>query len=226
MFFPRRIAATFAALAALACASSAAADGGSSGASASSATRAGAGSRSGIGLVDEAERWLTAATAGPTVASEPADHGNAKASTTAERAAPTTEVDRAFVDFSPFASVVARDWHGAVKVVGDRTMLVDDLRPTASNRMVMGRLATDARLSLFAQAGVGEWRIDPAMFPNARSYSEMAGQVGVGFDLRLPRNLRVASEAQYTMLYRDLHYTADEVAPRILAFVVAIDGRF
>ncbi len=105
-------------------------------------------------------------------------------------------------------------------------MLVDDLRPTASNRMVVARLATDARLSTFVQVGAGEWRIDTAMFPNARSYSEVAGQVGTGFELHLPRGLRIAGEAQYTALYRDLHYTSDEVAPRILAFVVAVDGRF
>jgi hypothetical protein len=113
-----------------------------------------------------------------------------------------------------------------MKLAGDRTLLVDDLRPTASNRLVIARLATDARLTTFVQLGVGEWRIDPAMFPNARSYSEVAGQVSAGFELRMRAGLRVAGEAQYTALYRDLHYTSDEVAPRIAAFVVAIDGRF
>ena len=57
------------------------------------------------------------------------------------------------------------------------------------------------------QLGVGEWRIDPAMFPNARSYSEVAGQVSAGFELRLPSGLRVAGEAPYTALYHDLHYS-------------------
>lgn len=181
------------------------------------------------GIVGEAQRWLTAATAGPTVASEPTRGGVGKeTSTTAERLAPkTTDADKPFVDFSsPNLALVARDWRGSLKLVGHRTMLVDDLRPTASNRLVVARLATDARLSTFVQVGVGEWRIDPAMFPSVGSYSEMAGQLGMGFDLRLPHGLRVAGEAQYTALYRDLHYTPDEVAPRILAFVVAIDGRF
>jgi hypothetical protein len=186
------------------------------------------------GLMGEAERWLRAATAGPTVASDPTTHGvAAERSTTAEWHVAGNGPDEAAVEGKPFfdlalpnASIVARDWRGSMKIVGDRTLLVDDLRPTASNRMVVGRLATDARLTTFVQAGVGEWRIDTAMFPNARSYSEVAGQVGGGFELRLSPRCRVAGEAQYTALYRDLHYSSDEVAPRILAFVVAVDGRF
>jgi hypothetical protein len=130
-------------------------------------------------------------------------------------------------DLSPNASVVARDWRGSMKIIGARTMLVDDLRPTASNRMVMGRVATNAaRISLFAQVGAGEWRIDTVMFPGAVSYSEVAGQLGGGFELRLTPTLRVASELQYTMLYRDLHYAAGEVAPRMTSFVVAAAGTF
>lgn len=174
------------------------------------------------GVVEEAERWLIAAQAGPAAASEPSNH---RASATAERAAPESAAQQPFVDFSPNATVVARDWGGSMKIVGGRTMLVDDLRPTASNRMLVARLATDARLTTFVQLGVGEWRIDPAMFPNARSYSETAGQIGTGFELRLTSNLRIAGEAQYTILQRDLHYTSDEVAPHMLAFFVAVAGR-
>lgn len=184
-------------------------------------------------LVGEAERWLTAATAGPTAASDPSNHGGIarEGASTAERdlAKPSSmgAEQQAFIDFSaPSLSVVARDWHGSMRLMGDRTLVLDDLRATASNRMVVTRLATDARLSTFVQVGVGEWRIDPAMFPTARSYSEMAGQLGTGFELRISSRTRIASEVTYTALYRDLHYTSDEVAPRILAFAVAIDGRF
>ena len=175
-------------------------------------------------VVDEAQRWLAAAYAGPTAASDPTSHGSSS-STTAERAAAAT-TQQPFVDFSPNASVVARDWSSSMKIVGERTMLLDETRPTASNRMLMGRLATDARLTAFAQVGVGEWRIDPVMFPTARSYSEMAGQIGSGFELRLRPNLRVGGEVQYTILYHDMRYTPDEVAPRMLAFFGAIQGRF
>jgi hypothetical protein len=179
------------------------------------------------GLVEEARRWLTAATSGPAALGE-ATTGS-PTSTTAERAEAATASPAAehkpFIDLSPSVSLVARDWRGSMKLAGP-TMLVDDLRPTASNRMVVGRIATDARLATFAQLGIGEWRIDTAMFPSARSYSEIAGQLGAGIELRLPRNLRFAGECEYTMLYRDLRYAAGEVAPRILAFVVAMDGRF
>jgi hypothetical protein len=185
-------------------------------------------------LVSEAEQWLSRAAAGPTAASEPTEHGgtNREGARTAEREplspeATGTEQRKPFFDLAaPTASVVARDWHGSLRIMGDHTLVLDDLRATASNRMVMGRLATDSRMSTFVQVGLGQWRIDPAMFPTARSYSEMAGQVGSGVELRLSSRVRIASEVTYTALYHDLHYTSDEVAPRILAFAVAIDGRF
>ena len=185
-------------------------------------------------LVSQAEQWLTRAAAGPTAASEPSEHGvgNREASRTAEREALSPEANggeqrKPFFDLAaPTASVVARDWHGSLRIMGDHTLVLDDLRATASNRMVMGRLATDSRMSTFVQIGLGQWRIDPAMFPNARSYAELAGQVGSGVELRLSSRVRIAGELTYTALYRDLHYTSDEVAPRILAFAVAIDGRF
>lgn len=182
------------------------------------------------GIVGEAERWLAAANAGPLVASEPTLFGVAgPTSRTAERGGyllGTAAEHPTFMELVPNASVVARDWRGSMKIAGHRTLLVDELRPTASNRMVVARVATGGRLTMFGQIGVGEWRIDTVMFPNARAYSEIAGQIGGGFELALTSHVRVAGEAQYTLLVRDQTYTADEVAPRILAFVVAIDGRF
>ena len=183
------------------------------------------------GIVGEAQRWLSAASAGPLVASEPTTHGVwREGSPSAEHgtASPASLTkDKPFLDFSaPTLSLVARDWHGSLRIAGDRKLLVDDLRPTASSRLIVARIATDARLTTFAQVGAGEWRIDPVMFPNARAYSEVAGQISVGFELRLPSGLRVAGEGQYTALFHDLHYSTDEIAPRIMAFVVAFDGRF
>jgi hypothetical protein len=181
-----------------------------------------------VDLVDNGQRWLVAATLGPTVASDPTTRSTADAPT-AERArlgrAPDAEHEPLF-DLSPNASIVARDWRGSMKIVGARTMLVDNLRPTASNRMVMGRIATDAKVSLFAQVGAGEWRIDTVMFPNTPSYSEIAGQVGGGFEARITPRFRFAGEVQYTILHRDLSYAAGEVAPLITSCVFAIDGRF
>lgn len=181
------------------------------------------------GIIGEAERWLTAATAGPTVASDPTMQGvSTQSSRTAERdtTAARTAEQPTFMELVPNASLVARDWRGSMKIAGQRTMLVDELRPTASNRMVVARLATGGRFTTFGQVGLGEWRIDTAMFPNARAYSEVAGQIGGGFELSLSSRLRIAGEAQYTMLYRNLTYSPDEVAPRMVAFVLAVDGRF
>ena len=177
------------------------------------------------GLVGEAERWLLAAAAGPTVASEP----TMRAPPTAERAVSEEEgrsgvEGKAPVDLIPRGSVVVRDWHGSRHLFGDQALVVDELRPTASTRMLVGRLVTGSRLRVFVQAGVGEWRIDRVMFPGTLSYSELAAQVGTGFELRLSSRLRVATEGQYAMLDKDLH--TDGVAPSIFAFVVAIDGRF
>ena len=181
------------------------------------------------GIIGEAEQWITAALAGPAVASEPvARSGAREGAATAERdAKEPEEADRpSFMDLVPNAALVARDWRGSTKLAGQRTMLVDELRPTASNRMVVARVATGGRFTTFGQLGVGEWRVDTAMFPNARAYSEIAGQVGGGFELALSSRVRVAGEAQYTVLSRSATYGPDEVAPRILAFVLAVDGHF
>jgi hypothetical protein len=183
-----------------------------------------------VTLVDHGQQWLLAAAAGPTVASEPTMRSTAGAETAVRPVGPERQPaaeEQSIFDLTPNASVVARDWRGSLKIVGARTMLVDDLRPTASNRMVIGRVATNAaRISLFAQVGAGEWRVDTVMFPGAVSYSELAGQLGGGFELHLAPRLRVAGEIQYTMLARDLHYSEGEVAPRMTSYVIAAAGTF
>jgi hypothetical protein len=105
-------------------------------------------------------------------------------------------------------------------------MLLDELRPEASNRMVMGRVATDGVLSFFGHVGVGQWRVDTVMFPNALADSDLAGQAGGGFELQIGSRLRVAGEVDYTMLYRDLHYAQGEVSPRMTSYMLAAVGTF
>ncbi len=180
-------------------------------------------------LVDQGKDWLRTAAAGPTAASDPTAPRSAMTPTGELAAAERRSLaeQQPFYDLTPNAALVARDWRGSLKIIGDRTMLVDDLRPTASNRMLMGRVATAGRsLSLFAQAGLGEWRVDTVMFPNAVSDSEIAGQAGAGFEVRLPHGLRLAGELDYTMLHRDLHYAEGQVAPRMTSFVLAAAGTF
>jgi hypothetical protein len=106
------------------------------------------------------------------------------------------------VDLLPRASLVARDWRGSLKVAG-RTMLIDDLRPAASHRMVIARIASDARLSPYAQIGAGEWRVDPILFPQMPTRQAYAGSIGAGLELRTNAGFQIAGEADYTMFYRE-----------------------
>lgn len=166
-----------------------------------------------LGLVEDGNRFVNAAMAG-TAPSGRTPSENVAASRPAAEPPP-------LVDFAPRASLVARDWRGSLRVAG-RTMLLDDLRPSASQRMVLARVASDARLSPFVQIGAGEWRIDPVLFPNLPSRQAMAGQVGAGFELRTRSGVSVASEASYTFLYRPGPVAVEDGAPRIVALLFAI----
>ncbi|MBX3188303.1 MAG: hypothetical protein KF819_14890 [Labilithrix sp.] len=156
-------------------------------------------------LVEEGHRWLAAATR--------------PAAPAAKRAVLEDEI-------APRASIVARDWHGSMKLAGARTVILDDVRPTASSRMIIGRISNDAQLTIFTQIGVGEWRVDTVMFPAARSYAEVAGQLGAGFELHVAPDVRIAGEGQYTFLFRDAKYGPDEVAPRMASCVLALKATF
>jgi hypothetical protein len=123
------------------------------------------------------------------------------------------------VDLLPRASIVARDWQGSMRVTGTRTLLVDDLRPSGSMRMVMARFGSEGRFSPFVQVGAGQWRIDPVMFPNMPRLTSYAGQVAAGFELRASHRVTLGGEAQYNVLYRE--GMADDVAPRFFAIIFA-----
>lgn len=124
------------------------------------------------------------------------------------------------VDLLPRASIIARDWRGSMTVAG-RTMLLDDLRPAASHRMVIARIAADARLSPYAQAGAGEWRVDTALFPNMPTRQAYAGSIGAGFELRTNAGLKIAGETSYTFFYREGPVAADDPGPRLLSVLFA-----
>lgn len=125
------------------------------------------------------------------------------------------------VDLLPRASLVARDWKGSLKVAG-RTMLIDDLRPAASHRMVIARIASDARLSPYAQVGAGEWRVDPVLFPQMPTRQAYAGSVGAGLELRTSTGFQIAGEACYTIFYREgPKDPIDERDPHVLTVLFA-----
>lgn len=108
------------------------------------------------------------------------------------------------VTFRPTVSLVARDWGSSFRVAGERLALVDALRLTASTRMVLTRFRmTDARISPFAQVGLGQWRTDPYLLPLTPSYMELAAQVAAGIDFRLMGGWQMALESTMTTIYRE-----------------------
>jgi hypothetical protein len=103
---------------------------------------------------------------------------------------------------SPHVSLIARDWGGAQLLFGHLT-LTDQLRLSRSSRMVLSRVRiADGRVTPFAQAGFGQWRVDTDWVLLPRDV-ELAGQAGGGFELAINSSAAVAIEADYTFLYRE-----------------------
>ncbi len=102
-------------------------------------------------------------------------------------------------------TLVARDWGGATLLWGSASP-TDQFRLSRSTRMILGRLRVPiGRFTPFAQVGLGQWRIDPDLFPACRRDIESAGQLGGGLEVALARSAVVAFEADYTILYREQH---------------------
>jgi hypothetical protein len=170
-----------------------------------------------LDLAVDGNRFVTAAMHGAARSgreSSPATNAN-------PTAAPTERAPQ--IDLLPRASLVARDWRGSMKVAG-RTVLIDDLRPAASHRMVFLRIAAGAggaRLSPYAQLGAGEWRVDPVLFPQMPTRQAYAGSAGAGLELRTNAGLRIAAEADYTFFYREGPIAMGDPGPRLLTVLFA-----
>lgn len=123
---------------------------------------------------------------------------------------------------APKMSLVARDWRSSFKVAGDRLALVDALRLTTSTRMVLTRVrVSDARISPFAQVGLGQWRTDPYLLPLTPRYTELAAQAAAGVEVRIHGTWQVAFESTMTMLYREQREAGDYPATRMWSTSVA-----
>jgi hypothetical protein len=170
-------------------------------------------------LALDGNRFVTATMSG----AAPSGRESTDASSANPTATPTAPPP--LVDLLPRASLVARDWRGSLKVAG-RTMLIDDLRPAASHRMVFMRIASDARLSPYAQAGAGEWRVDPVLFPQMPTRQAYAGAIGAGLELRTTAGLQIAAEGDYTIFYREGPVAADEHTPHFLTVLFAAQTRW
>jgi len=89
------------------------------------------------------------------------------------------------------------------------------MRLSASTRMVVGRARlSTTRFTPFVQAGLGQWRVDPAYLPLMPRLIDVAAQVGGGFELRMTKRWQVAVEASTTTLFRET--TAREVPQTML----------
>lgn len=110
----------------------------------------------------------------------------------------------AWFGVAPRVALVARDWGSAYRLAGDRLSLVDGMRLSESTRMVMSRVRVGdphiTRISPFAQVGVGQWRTDPNLLPLTPRSTELATQLGGGFELRLGRGWQLACETAMTVL--------------------------
>jgi hypothetical protein len=106
---------------------------------------------------------------------------------------------------SPHLSLVARDWSGAQVLFG-HLCLTDQVRLSRSSRMILSRVRlAQGRIAPFAQAGLGQWRVDTDLMPVLPRDVALAGQIGGGFELAIGPSVTVALEADYTVLYREQH---------------------
>ena len=138
----------------------------------------------------------------------------------------STGDDSPWVGTSPRVTVVARDWGGSGLVIG-RLAPTDEIRLSRSVRMLLARVrATAGRFVPFAHIALGQWRVDTTWLPLLRPDVELAGQVGVGFEVALSRYATIAFETDYTILYRDQHEPQMVCEPRIWGSFLVARGRF
>jgi hypothetical protein len=115
------------------------------------------------------------------------------------------EAARRTIDWSRVANVslVARDWDGSRLLLGHLS-LVDQVRMSRSSRMLVTRVRVGQWTVVpFAQAGMGQWRIDSDRLSALRRDAKLAGQLGGGFELTIAHGATVALEADYTLVYQE-----------------------
>ncbi|MGD0524984.1 MAG: hypothetical protein ABSE49_07565 [Polyangiaceae bacterium] len=118
-----------------------------------------------------------------------------------------------FLGTSPHLALVARDW-GVSQVLWGNLAVTDQFRLSRSSRMVVTRVRlAEGRLMPFVHVGVGQWRADTSVVPLLQSDTQLASQMGGGFELQIAPRVVLALEADCTMLYREGH----EAAPAAVA---------
>ena len=124
-------------------------------------------------------------------------------------------------------SLVARDWRGAMGVVGERSLLSDSFRLTRSSRMIVGRVMLETgRLRPYAHLGLGEWRIDRDILPLSPKDQEFATQLSGGVEMRLAKQTRLAWESGYTILCRERREPQNLPTPHVLGSFAVLEAKF
>jgi hypothetical protein len=132
-----------------------------------------------------------------------------------------------WLEMSPRLSLVARDWGATQLLAGAHAIPTDLLRLDRSSRMVVSRmLLGDGRVAPFAQMGLGQWRIDTSLMPGMQQDVELAMQLATGFELRLTRTWKLALEADYTVLYREVHEPQMVTSPWLWGTILATRATF
>lgn len=110
----------------------------------------------------------------------------------------------AWFGIAPRVTLVARDWASSTRLAGERVGFVEQVRLSASTRMVVGRIRfAGPRFTPFLQAGIGQWRTDRNYLPLLPHTMEIASQVGTGFEMRVSKRVQLAAEASVTSLLLD-----------------------
>ena len=182
-----------------------------------------------VRVVDDGTQALSAFMASPTAASQPTTRPDADRPAFDGRK-PIDPDARAL----PRPSFVLRDWRESFVIAGAPALLVDDVRPFATNRVALARITAPAietkqavlSVSPFVQVGAGEWRIDPVLVPAMPIASTYAGQVGGGVEITIARQVHLAAEGQTTYLYGAQPWSGDVTLPRVFSGVVALQTQF
>ncbi len=132
---------------------------------------------------------------------------------------------------APKVSLVARDWGGAKSLLGGDIALTDALRTSHSFRMALARIRFGTgRFVPFAQLGLGEYRIDTDIIPNHVADTELAAQVGGGFEVHMLRERRYgldfAAETNFTQIVRDVREPGNLPTSRMCNSLLAMRMRF
>lgn len=187
-----------------------------------------------IRVVDDGTQALSAFIAGPNAASQAGHLGARPEADRPPTSTPEAKPVNPDARFLPRPSLLLRDWRESFVVAGAPALLVDDIRPFATNRVALARLTAPAietkratlSVSPFAQVGAGEWRIDPVLIPAMPIASTYAGQIGGGLEITIARQVHIAAEGQTTYLYGAQPWSGNVTMPRVLSGVVALQARF